>query len=512
MADDILSIDLGTTSTKVVIIDRNGKVLGAANAAYETQYTHTGWAEQNPLDWWQAMCRLVPQVLAQCRISAKSLACVVFSGKTLGLTMVDADGNLARAQNLIYQDTRSVEQAARFLEHFGHERFYSITGGGHTPAIYPVFKMIWLKENEPEIYQATRWFLQAKSFIIHRLTGNFVSDYSDASQTGMLDLKKKAWSSEILDAAELPIDRLPKIRHATDIVGHISRDAARQTSLMEGTPVTNGGGDVLCACAGAGVIEEGIFYINIGSAGWWGTATAEPLLNFKARQLCLAHIVPNTYAPHLTMYNGANCEQWIRQIAFRRESEQAENDAANIYEIIQGQAAKIPPGSQQLIFLPYLTGAGAPIFSPDARGAFVGLSMQHDRRHLYRAALEGVSFQLRRIYEVFVGQELNIQEIRIIGGGAESPLWRQILADTLQRELTVPESLREASCLGAAMAGGIGIGMFSDFAEAKKTMIRIRETVRPKPENAEVYDRIYQIYKQSYESLADVYARLRRLS
>jgi len=511
MADYILSIDLGTTSTKVAIIDRHGKVLGAVNAAYETFYAYAGWAEQKPSDWWQAICRLVPEVLDECRVSAQKLACVVFSGKTLGITMVGSDGKLVRTRNLIYQDSRSVKQAAEFLDKFGHERFYAITGGGQTPAIYPIFKMMWLKENEPDVYKATAWFLSAKSFVIHRLTDNFVIDHSDASQTGMLDLKKKFWSAEILDAAELPLDCLPEIRNATDVVGHVSKEAARQTSIMEGTPVVNGGGDVLCACAGAGVIEAGIFYINIGSAGWWGTVTAEPLLDFSARQLCLVHIVPDTYAPHLTMYNGANCEQWIRKIAFRHKNDQRWNKSTNIYEAIQSEVEIIAPGSQNLIFLPHLTGAGAPIYNPDAKGVFIGLSMAHDQRHLYRAVLEGVAFQLRRIYEVFQRQGHTFDQIRIIGGGAESLLWRQILADTLQQELTVPESLREASCVGAAMAGGVGIGMFSDFAEAQKAMTRIRQTVRPHPQNAEIYEKTYQVYKRSYDALINVFEGLKQL-
>ena len=376
-------------------------------------------------------------------------------------------GNLTRNRNLIYQDTRSVQEANKFLKEFGHEYFYSITGGAHTPAIYPLFKIMWLKENEPDVYRLTARFLQAKSYIIQKFTNNFITDFSDASQTGMLDIKNMCWSREILHASGVPEDKLPELGSATDIVGYVSTQAASQTSLLKGTPVVNGGGDVLCACAGAGAIEEGTFYMNIGSAGWWGTTTEQPIFDFDSRLLCLAHVVSHAYAPHLTMYNGANCEQWIRKIAFSRENNSAGSNSTAIFSLIEREVKSIQPGSGNLIFLPYLTGAGAPIFDPYANGAFIGLSMEHDKRHLYRAVLEGVAFQLRMIYEVFKNQQHDIHEIRIIGGGAESNLWRQILADTLQRTLSVPENPREASCLGAAMAGGVGVGMFEDFIEAK---------------------------------------------
>jgi xylulokinase len=297
----------------------------------------------------------------------------------------------------------------------------------------------------------------------------------------MFDLNNLCWSKEIIEAADISLERLPETRSSTELAGYISQEAAQETSLKAGTPVIMGGGDVLCACAGAGVVEEGQFYVHAGSAAWCGTVTARPSLDFKSRQLCLAHVVPGAYAPHHTMYNGGNCEQWIRDSAFNLESSASEAASMNVHNIIESKVRLTPPGSQNLIFLPYMRGGDPPFFDPDARGAFIGLDMGHTKEHLYRAVLEGVAFQLKMILDVFLEHGHEIKEIRFVGGGAENSLWGQIIADVFQREILVPEAPREAGCMGAAMAGGVGIGMFSDLSEAAK-MIRIRDTVQPRPE------------------------------
>jgi xylulokinase len=508
MGSAILAFDLGTTSTKAAVVDPKGNILGTSNYAYETSYPRSTWAEQDPLDWWTGLCKLTPEVLTKSRLSAEEIACVVLSGKMLGLIPVQTNGQPARRHTFIFADARSITEASEFLRDFGHERFYSITGGSQVPAIYPLFKILWLRNHEPEVYEASAKFLQAKTFILHRLTGNYVIDYSDASQTGMFDLKKLDWSKEILDAASMTIDKLPEVRSSIDIAGHVTKEAARETSLGHGTPVVVGGGDVLCACAGAGVVEKGLFYIYVGSAAWCGTVTPSPALDFEARQLCLAHIVPGEYAPHHTMYNGANCEQWIRETVFRPESQAG--TSAELYQAIETRVRSVPPGSKNLLFLPYMRGGDPPFFDPSARGAFIGLDMGPDERHMYRSVLEGVAYQLRMILDVFRQQKLSIEQIRLIGGGAESALWRQILADIFQRELIIPDAVREAGCLGAAMAGGVGVGMFRDFSEANG-MIRLRETVQPRPEHAEVYNRLYEIFQGAYPALRDSFRKVSTL-
>ena len=507
MTSYILSFDLGTTSTKAVIVCREGGILGSATYTYDTYYPRANWAEQNPLDWWKAVCVVTQEVLSQSRISSAAIACVVFSGKMLGLIPVDEDGGLVRSRTFIFTDARSAPQASGFLSKFGHKRFYDITGGSQIPALYPLFKIKWLQEHEPEVFKAANKFFQAKGYILHRLTGNFVTDYSDASQTGMFDLSRLCWSKEILYAAGLSEEKLPEVRPSIEVAGYITKEAAEETSLQTKTPVVLGGGDVLCACAGAGVVEAGKFYIYIGSAGWCGTVTKRPSLDFESRQLCLAHIVPGAYAPHHTMYNGGNCEQWIRESAFRLEHHAAKMIDLSIYDIMEMKATSTPPGSNNLLFLPYLRGGDPPFFDPDARGAFVGLNMNHNERHMYRAVLEGVAFQLRMMYDVFLSQDHEIKDIRLIGGGAESRFWRQIIADVFQREMQIPEAVRAAGCLGAAMAGGIAVGMFKNFSEAKE-MVRMRDLVIPRKEYADLYDQLYDVFRGLYPALKDSFARL----
>ena len=503
MAAHILAVDVGTTSTKLALFDQEGRARVALSRSYETHHGPDGHAEQDPLDWWRALCDLVPEALARANLASAEIACITFSGKTLEVVPVDGAGNLVRARSLTYQDTRSTREASRFLRDFGHRAFYSITGGGHTPAIYPLFKILWLKANEPEVYRQTDKFLPAKSFIIHKLTDRFATDYSEASQSGLLDLARMDWSSDLLEAAGIPIAKLAPLRPSSAVVGGVTPDAARQTGLLRGTPVVNGGGDLLCACASAGVSEPGSFYINLGSSGWWGTVTAAPRLHFESRLLCLVHIVPGLYAPHLTMYNGTNCEAWIRRLVFRHEAARLPT-TGELFDHIGTRAGEVPPGAGDLIFLPYLTGAGAPLYDPRMRAVFVGLSEQHDERHLYRSVLEGVAYQLRWIYDTFVGQGHDVREIRLVGGGAESRLWRQILADVLQRELLVPRDPRAASCIGAALAGAVALGMFADIPAAQARFTRAQTRVVPNPERAETYDRLYGRFTNAYRALQTV--------
>lgn len=503
MAPHILAVDVGTTSTKLALFDQGGVARVTFSRSYQTHYGPNGHAEQNPLDWWQALCDLVPEAFARANLASTEIECVAFSGKTLEVVPVDGAGNLVRARSLTYQDTRSTREASQFLREFGHRAFYSITGGGHTPAIYPLFKILWLKANEPEVFHQTDKFLPAKSFIIHKLTNRFATDYSEASQTGILDLARMDWSSDLLEAAGIPVGKLAPLHPSTAVVGGVTEDAARQTGLRQGTPVVNGGGDLLCACAGAGVNKPGSFYINLGSSGWWGTTTAAPMLHFESRLLCLVHIVPGLYAPHLTMYNGTNCEAWIRRLVFRHEAERLPA-TGELHDYVGTKAEEVPPGAGDLIFLPYLTGAGAPLYDPHMRAVFVGLSGQHDERHLYRSVLEGVAYQLRTIYDTLVSQGYDVREVRLVGGGAESHLWRQILADVLQLELLVPHNPRGASCVGAALTGAVAVGMFADIPSAQARFTRAQTRVIPRAASADTYDRLYDRFKKAYRALKTV--------
>ena len=495
----ILSCDIGTTSTKITVIARDGGSVFETSSGYATYYGDGGAAEQNPEDWWGAFCDITGRFVLEKPEYAGAVAAICISGKTLGLIPSDSRGRLTRSRNLIYQDTRAQGCAQQFLRNYGHERFYRQTGAGHTPGMYPLFKMKWLQTTEPDVFSKTAKFLQAKSHIIHRLTGQFVTDPSCASQTGMLDIHRLDWSREILDAAEIDEDRLPEIRPSTAIVGAVTRAASAECGLTAGMPVINGGGDVTCACLGSGVGTGGDYYVNIGSSAWWGQVADAPRLDFQKRILSLAHVIPGKYAPHLTLYNGANCEEWIRKLVYEAPDETMARIDSQFEEILQAAATTDTEG---LVFLGHLAGAGAPLYNPDARGVFFGLAGHHRKAHLYRAVLEGIACQIRWCGDALGFSPSDAAPVRLIGGGARNGLWRQIVADTLGTECAVLPNPKSSSSLGAAIIGAVGLGWFSDFDAARSCFI-VDEGIKrivPQPDSraAARYSQFQNLYFRLY--------------
>ncbi len=504
----ILAHDLGTTGNKASLYDHLGTVLASSFYEYGVDYPKTNWVEQNPEDWWQAVCVSTRNLLMKARISPRDIACISFSGQMMGCVSVDRKVRPLR-NALIWADMRAEDEAKLILDRVGSEQTYKITGH-RASSSYSGAKILWVRNHQPDVFSNVHKFLHAKDFIVARLTGNFVTDYSDASGMNLYDLKKMEWSDVILDAIELDRDLLPALHQSSDVVGEVSAAIAEQVGLAAGTPVVIGGGDGSCAAAGAGVVREGCAYNYIGSSSWIGIATKEPVFDPTQRTFNWAHLVPNMFSPTGTMQAAGGSYQWLRDKFCVQEKLSSAELNLNPYDLLNLQAMKSVPGAHNLLFLPYLMGERAPRWNPDARGVFFGLTVKHDRADIIRATLEGITFNLNVILNAFLEQGAQVEAIRVIGGGAKGRLWRQIMADVYNKPILRPTLLDEATSLGAAIAGGVGVGIFKDFSIAEQ-LTPIVETIYPDPVNHVKYQALYNLFNELYETLVPMYTKLAEL-
>lgn len=513
----VLAHDVGTTGNKATLYDEQGTLLRSAFVPYDTVYPHPVWAEQNPHDWWRSLCLSTKELLGESSVPPAEVACIVFSGQMMGMVPVDARGSPVR-NAIIWADQRAGAQIERVAERVDPQRVYTLTGHRLSPS-YSGGKMLWLKEAEPDAYAQTAKFLQAKDFLAARLTGRFVTDPSDASGTNLYDLQKGTWSDELVEAFGIPPDKLPEILPSAGVVGEVRPEAAEESGLRPGTAVVIGGGDGSCAATGAGVIREGLAYNYIGSSSWIAVATPRPILDPEMRTFTWAHLVPGMFSPCGTMQAAGSSYQWARdqlvagsplarpiEDAWKAE---ADSQGLSVYELMNQEVLRSPPGAQGLLFLPYLLGERSPRWNPDARGAFIGLTIRHQHADLLRAVLEGITFNLRVILEAFLRQGAAIQGLRVIGGGARSAVWNQIMADIFGVPVLRLTLLEEATSMGAAIAGGVGVGLWKDFSQVD-AMIGVASEARPDEGVRPLYDELYGLFNEAYQSLdgASIFSKL----
>ncbi len=502
MTTHLLAHDLGTTGNKATLYDRNGVLVASAFEAYDTHYDQPGWVEQDPDSWWAAVCRATATVMTEADVDKTSIAAISFSGHMMGCVPVDGKGNALR-RAIIWADQRAAEQVRSLLRAMPQEEIYRITGTRPNPN-YTAEKLMWLRDNEPETYGKIRFVLQAKDYIVARLTGEFVTDYSDASATNAFDLVRKEWSDEILAAAGLPKRLFPEALPSTTIVGRVRRFEGVD---LEGVPVVIGGGDGACATTGAGVIRANEGYNYFGSSSWIAIATSEPVIDPGMRTFTLCHLAPDLYMPVGTMQSAGGSYDWIREVLFPEELGVSSDDA---FAHLNRWAAASAPGAHGVVFLPYLIGERSPHWNENARGAFVGLARSHGVSDLVRAVLEGVAFNLRIIFDALTEQGAELQSLKMIGGGIRNPVLCQILADVLGIPIERVESGEFATSLGAAVCAGVGVELFDDFSVAE-SFCTVAGTDGPNPEAVEAYQRLVVLFGDAYKALEPVFDRLSEL-
>lgn len=503
--DLLLAHDLGTTGNKATLVDVDGRLIASTFQGYETFYPAIGWAEQNAEDWREAFRITTARLMRESGADPARVAAVSFSGQMMGCLPVDRAGTPLR-RAIIWADQRGVKEAALLADRVGEERVYAITGHRISPT-YSLEKLLWVRANEPDVFKRTHKVLHAKDFLRLRLTGKAQTDYSDASSMNLFDLARKDWSDEILDAVGLGRELLPEVGPAIRVVGELGAATATDLGLRTGTPVVMGGGDGPCAAVGAGVVAEGSAYNYIGSSSWIALATRAPVFDPDRRTFTFWHLDPDLVMPTGTMQSAGGSYQWTRNHLCGLEMADAERLGVSAYALMDRRAATVPAGCRGLLFLPYLMGERSPHWNPAARGVFLGLTLTHSRAEMIRAVLEGVSFNLRIILEAFLRQGVRVPSIRVIGGGAKGALWCQILADVMNRPIERLALLEEATSLGAAIAGGVGAGVFRDFGVAA-TIVKVAETYHPQPGVRDIYDAQYEVFQAAYEALVPIYARL----
>jgi len=498
----ILAHDLGTTGNKATLYDQEGALVGSAFSGYGTAYAHTGWAEQNPEDWWQAICASTKALLSQAKIAPGEVAAISFSGQMMGAVPLDRQARPLR-NAIIWADQRSVKQEQWLAGRIDPADVYRITGH-RLSASYSLCKILWIRDHQPDIYRATHKFVHAKDAIVARLTGHFVTEPTDASGMNLFDLEAWDWSGRIIDAADLDASKLPELRRSVDVVGEVLPEVAEEVGVPAGTPVVIGGGDGMCAAAGAGVIREGAAYNYVGSSSWIALATPQPIYDPDFRTFTWAHLIPGMYSPCGTMQMAGGSYQWTRDQLCPLEQQAAQALSISPYELMNLNAAQSPPGANGLVFLPYLLGERSPRWNTRARGAFIGLTVRHTHADMVRAVLEGITMNLRVILEALTSQGTTIEAMRVIGGGARGRFWNQMMADIYGLPVHRLAILEEATSMGAALAGGIGVGLYRDFTMSE-TMNAIAQTVEPDPVAQAAYSKMYPIFEAAYNALVPVY-------
>jgi len=503
----IAAYDFGTTGCKASFYQENGAIVATVYREYDTYFPQKGWVEQDPWQWRKVFICSTKELLEKTEISPNQIACIALSGHMMGCIPVDTKGTPLTNRVMLWADTRSETQSERILKKIGWERFYRDTGGGLDVILYPAAKIPWIKENQPEIYQKSAKFLGTKDVIAAWLTGNLATDFSEASDTGLLHLEKRRWHEDFLIELEIDQGKMPDLLPSTAVVGTLTQEAALDTGLLSGIPVVIGGGDVLCGAVGAGAIEEGCSCMNIGSAGWISVITRNPIIDLHARPMTICHVVPDLYASQIIMYSAGVAYKWARDAIYLQDRDSEVNiTEGQIFDAMDKLAESAPPGSKGLLFLPYLRGGGAPYYDINARGSFLGLHLAVRKAEILRSVLEGVAFNMR-IMMNSLEKHANFRDITIYGGGSRSTLWKKIFANILNKNIITLSAQQEVNTLGAALTGGVGIGMFTDFAEISR-FISVKEIESPDSYLSRLYDELFLVFEFAYEDVAEIFKNL----
>jgi xylulokinase len=490
----VLGIDVSTTATKAVLVDPSGDVRGVSTSEYGVARPHPLWSEQNPALWWDAAQSAIRAALAGAGAAGSDVEAVGLTGQMHGAVLLDAAGAVLRPA-ILWNDQRTAAECDEIRDAVGLERLIAISGNDALTG-FTAPKLLWVRRHEPEVWARVAHVLLPKDYLRYRLTGDYAVDKADGSGTILFDLAARTWSAELL--ADLALDPawFPATFEGPEITGTVSRSAAEATGLAQGTPVVAGGGDQAANGVGVGAISEGTVALSLGTSGVIFAATHEPLREARGRVHAFCHAVPSRWHLMSVMLSAAGSLRWFRDALAPGEE----------FGALAGSADGVQAASDGLFFLPYLSGERSPHPDPLARGAFVGLALHHDRRHLARAVLEGVAFGLRDGLDLMVAAGMpQPGQIRASGGGLASETWRQILADVLQAEL-VTTSTTEGAAFGAAVLAAVGCGWFRDVAAAVGVLVRTMPSASPGPASS-AYADAHTAYRELYPALAPIFHR-----
>jgi xylulokinase len=492
VASHVLGVDVSTTATKAILVDEAGEVAGVGAAEYDYAVPRPLWSEQDPQLWWDGAQVAIRGALTNAGVAGSDVAAVGLAGQMHGAVLLDEDDRPLRPA-ILWNDQRTAAECDEIRERVGAARLIDLTGNDALTG-FTAPKLLWVRHNEPDVWRRTAHIGLPKDFVRHRLTGDHAVDRADGAGTLLFDLRARNWSAEVLSALEIDPDRLPRSVEGPEVTGAVSPAAASATGLAAGTPVVGGGGDQAANGVGVGAVEAGIVALSLGTSGVVFAATDRPLVEPEGRVHAFCHAVPDRWHLMSVMLSAAGSLRWFRDALAPGEP----------YEALDAEAETVPPGSDGLVFLPYLSGERSPHPDPRARGAFVGLTVAHDRRHLGRAVLEGVAFGLRDGLDQIVSTGVPApRQVRASGGGIASPVWRQILADVLDAEIATV-STTEGAAFGAAMLAAVGAGWFARVEEAVDWAVHVRPVAEPGQE-ASAYAEALERYRALYPALRPIF-------
>lgn len=504
----LLGVDLGTSGTKTVLFDREGAVVASSTVEYPLYQPQNGWAEQDPLDWWNATVQTVRSVLEESGVAPAEVKGMGISGQMHGLVMLDENGDVLR-RSIIWCDQRTGAEVEDLNRIVGHEKLIEITAN---PAMtgFTAAKILWVRKHEPELFARCAHILLPKDYVRFKLTGEFATEVSDASGMQLLDVAHRCWSRELLDLLDLDPALLGKVYESPEIAGRVTAQAADLTGLAEGTPVVGGAGDNAAAAVGTGVVRDGKAFTTIGTSGVVFAHTDQMALDPQGRVHTFCCAVPGAWHVMGVTQGAGLSLKWFRDQFCAAEKETAASMGVDPYYLMDKEAAQSPIGCNKLLYLPYLMGERTPHLDPDCRGVFFGLSAMHTRRDLLRAVMEGVTYSQRDSLEILRGMGVEVHDMMACGGGGTSPLWRQMLADTYNCPVRTVAS-KEGPALGVAILAGVGVGLYPSVQEACDRMIWVNDPQEPIAENVPQYEKVYQLYRSLYPALKDSYKALAAL-
>lgn len=493
----LMGIDIGTSACKVAVFDRQGQVLASASGDYPVYYPREGWAEQDPEEWWSAVCGAVRQVLKKADVRPEEIAGVGIDGQSWSAIAIDKDGKVL-TNTPIWMDTRAQSICDRLNEDIGADEIFRVAGNSLQPS-YTTAKILWYKENLPEVYRKTHKILQSNSYIAFKLTGQISQDLSQGYGLHCFDMRTGQWDEEMRKKLGIPREFLPEIVPSDQIIGTVTKKAAEESGLAEGTPVAAGGLDAACGTLGAGVIHAGETQEQGGQAG--GMSICMEQYQADPRLILGFHVIPGKWLLQGGTTGGGGVMRWFEREFADYERLMKEQTGVSSLDQLNEIAEKVDPGCDGLVFLPYMAGERSPIWDPHAKGVFYGLDFSKTKGHMVRACMEGVAFSLRHNLETAekAGAEADI--LRAMGGSANSLLWTQIKSDITGKAMAVPAS-DTATTLGAALLAGVGTGFYKDYEEAVSQTVKVTRTHQPDPEKKAVYDKNYETYLELYRSLS----------
>jgi xylulokinase len=504
-----LGIDVGTSGTKALAIDARGKILGQAMTTYPIYHPKPLWSEQDPDDWWQATVKAVRAVVREAKLKPADVRAIGLSGQMHGSVFLDKKGNVVR-RALLWNDQRTAAECEEIERRAGgREKLIQMVAN---PALtgFTAPKILWLRNHEPRNFAKTVKVLLPKDEIRRRLTGEFATEVSDASGMLLLDVVRRRWSTELLEKLELDSSLLATCYESEEVTGKLTAESAKLLGLSTECLVVGGAGDCAAGAIGNGIVRRGVLSTSIGTSGVVFVHSDKPQVDPKGRLHTFCHAVRGKWHMMGVTLSAGGSLQWFRNALCAVDAAAARRKKLEVYEILGDEAAATPPGAEGLFFLPYLAGERTPHADPNARGAFLGLTLRHTRGHMIRAVMEGVTYSLRDCLAIIEEEGVGVDQVRASGGGAKSKFWRQMQADVLGKTV-VSMAADEGPAYGVALLAAVGAGEYKDIVEACDATVKTKGQVKSQSAAKRYYDRAFPVYQQLYPSICDDFKRIAAL-